>query len=247
MNNTFVTAFIDLHENRSKDKSYNVFITHFLHIIETGLNIVLFISKTFLPLIESHYQLDKKKNLFIIQIEFEELETYQFLKDVKQLPYNRTLYHDTLAFLILMNSKIEFVKRAIDINHFQSENFAWIDFGIAHVLKYPKETLGKLSCLNKIKNDNIIMPGCWPINLSREMIYDMVQWRFCGGFFFSSKKGMLDFYEKSCSFYKNENKKVTWEVNVWQYLEMKGDITPIWYTADHNDTIISNFPFHLSI
>jgi hypothetical protein len=32
---------------------------------------------------------------------------------------------------------------------------------------------------------------------------------------------------------------LVWEVNYWAWLEAEGYISPIWYLADHNDTIIN--------
>lgn len=238
---TFVTAFIDLKEDRSKDKSYDTFISHFLQLAKTNVHLVVFISSTFLPLVMEKLRSSESK-IHFIPIELEELETFKILEGVRELPNNRNEGHDTRNFLLLMNSKVEFVYRAIQKNTFHSETFAWIDFGIAHVFRETEKTMNFLKRLSTVNYNQIMMPGCWP-HVNHDKIYDQVQWRFCGGFFIGPRTDLLSFYEKSKEYYQREVVKLTWEVNVWQHLEAEHSISPMWYAADHNDTIIANISF----
>jgi hypothetical protein len=45
------------------------------------------------------------------------------------------LIKDTHNYMIAINSKIEVVQDAIKHNSFNTNHFAWIDFGIFHVFK----------------------------------------------------------------------------------------------------------------
>jgi hypothetical protein len=40
----------------------------------------------------------------------------------------------------------------------------------------------------------------------------------------------------------NQTRKIVWEVNYWAWLENLGLISPTWYLANHNDTIV-NIPY----
>jgi hypothetical protein len=86
------------------------------------------------------------------------------------------------------------------------------------------------------------MPGCWNFKCENiEALKDSICWRFCGGFFMGDKNSLTSFYHVSISHFEEFLKiseKLVWEVNYWAWLEASGYISPIWYLADHNDTII---------
>jgi hypothetical protein len=141
-----------------------------------------------------------------------------------------------------MNAKIEFVKIAIDMNPFESDHFAWIDFSICHVLKNTESSLKYLHMVSQsaLKTPLLLFPGCWTKGMGAENIHDKVNWRFCGGFFIGDKESLKEFYSlyrESFPRYLNETKKLVWEVNVWHKLEFDG-WKCTWFQADHNDSII---------
>ena len=77
-----------------------------------------------------------------------------------------------------MNSKIEFVRRAMEVG--TTSHYAWIDFSIAHVFRN-SETLLYLGMLGRTQlRKGLWFPGCWT---SPSNGLDHVNWRFCGGFF----------------------------------------------------------------
>ena len=86
------------------------------------------------------------------------------------------------------------------------------------------------------------MPGCWNFKVgNKDVLKESICWRFCGGFFIGDKNSLLSFYDVSISHFEEFlrlTEKLVWEVNYWAWLEASGYISPIWYPADHNDTII---------
>jgi hypothetical protein len=234
--NTFVTAFLDLHEDRSKNKSVDYCFSHFKQLASTGIKLHVFLSKK--------YELPSSENVFVEHIELEDLTTYKETEDLQlDLPNQRSEHKDTKNFMILMNAKIEFVKRAIDSNVFGSTHFAWIDFAINYVFKSP-ETLEYLTMLgnSKFTKPFMAVPGCYPVKGFRaEYIFDSIHWRFCGGFFFGDRDSLVKFSE----IYRNNFRKllesrstITWETNVWTFLELTTDWNPVWKQADHDDSIV---------
>jgi hypothetical protein len=222
----FVTAFLDLHEDRSKDKSPEHCLTLFSKLAATGISIHLFLSKK--------YQSTFPENVTVEYIELEDLTTYKEIADIEYaMPANRTPHHDTNRFMILMNSKIELVHRAIRPEY---TNYAWIDFSIFHVFRDPS-TSDYLKMLgSSLLRNGLFIPGCWYKGAG----FNAVNWRFCGGFFTGDTASIELFH----SFYRRTFQNIvrahglSWEVNVWAYLESKCGWRPIWYKADHNDTII---------
>jgi len=222
---TFVTAFLALHESRPKDRTDETRIQLFKQLNATGVRLHVFISPEFRD------KLPHINNGIVETISVEDLEFYKI--SPQGIPDTRSDVHDTRNFLILMNAKIELVKRAIESGHHSSSHYAWADFNLYHVLQDPQSA----DELRAIENSYLppkcmFFPGCW----GHSVFWDVVNWRFCGGFFLGDRQSLLDFYELYLREYPYLP-KLTWEVNVWAYLETKG-WKPDWYLADHTPSII---------
>lgn len=228
---TFVTAFYKLDERTYCTSSD--YLRLFKPLADSGVNIHLFIQ----PKLYDIYmkEIGVRKNIHITQLEFEELPVYQQLKDVElNLPEYRNIEKDTRDFMILMNSKVEFVKRGIDENLFNSTHFAWIDFGIHKFFK----SISKVSKL-KIQNNELYMPGCWDIN--HPIDFNKIHWRFSGSFFIGHRDLILKFWNVYNDYYITITEMfglLTWETNIWAYFEKQGLLSCNWYYGNHDDSII---------
>jgi hypothetical protein len=145
-----------------------------------------------------------------------------------------------------MNSKIEFIKKTIHVNPFNNEYFCWFDFSLPYIFKDIENSILKLKAYSEcsfIHEPFITMPGCWSFKCGNiEVLKESVCWRFCGGVLMGDKNSLLSFYDVSISHFEDFlrlTKNLVWEVNYWAWLEAEGYISPIWYLADHNDTIIN--------
>jgi len=234
---TFVSAFLDLKEDRSNDKSVDTCFEHFKTLISSNVQLILFTSKIFQDRIN---KLNASPNLKVQYIELEDLDTYKLVKETSELPSNRNSYHDTRNFMILMNAKIEFVKRAMDLNLFATNQYSWIDFSIFHVLRNKNESTEFLKLLgNSQLKEGIYLPGCWSKTVGFSSIYQSVNWRFCGGFFIGTRDSLNELYRLYQEhFAKIIERTLIWEVNLWTILEQSYGWSPKWFKADHNDSII---------
>lgn len=234
---TFVTAFLDLGEDRSKDKSVDTCFLHFSKLVESGISIVAFVSSVYLE------RITPSPNLHVLPLELHELETYkESVREPCALPESRTDYHDTLHFMILMNAKIEFVHRAIEHNPFQSSHFAWIDFSIFHVFRNPHGSRQFLRVLSEsaLSSPCLTFPGCWEKDQGADSLFKGINWRFCGGFFLGDIHSLRDFYTRYRSFFPqclSQTKTMVWEVNMWHAMELDGWSCE-WYRANHDDSIL---------
>lgn len=243
---TFVTALIDLREDRTKDKPIETCFSHFHKLVESGISLCVFASPIFKTELEDLCQNHNNIHL-ITTIELDDLNIYMNIKSntLLTLPNNRTIHHDTYNFMALMNSKVEFVKMAIDLDPFKTTHFAWIDFSIYHVIKNI-ETLQRLHTFghSSLNDKMMIFPACWDKHVSVERIkgvVDQIHWRFCGGFFIGDKMSMLDFYkyyQVHFPRFLEQTRKLVWEVNFWAWLEHETDWNPHSYLADHNDSML---------
>ena len=143
-----------------------------------------------------------------------------------------------------MLSKLEFIKKTIDVNPYNSENFCWFDFSLPYIFKDMNNTLLKIKKISdyQFKDKFIYMPGCWHFKINDiNNLKNNIVWRFCGGFLIGDKHSLMHFYVTSYEFFLDflfKTRTLVWEVNYWAWLEGNNLIKPIWYLADHNDTIV---------
>jgi hypothetical protein len=157
------------------------------------------------------------------------------------LPAQRTPQKDTKEFYALMNTKMEFIQRAME--HTDDETLIWLDYGILKIVKQKERFLQTLREVNDTRFSKLTLPGCW--SYGRTLHVDSIHWRFCGGFFVMPRSLAERFYQHSIcvlrDFCTMPQYKLTWETNVWSVIECcaeRGNID--WYFADHNDTIVLN-------
>jgi hypothetical protein len=221
---TFVTAFIDLQDGSNTYRSPEKRIEFFQQLNATGIRLHVFISP-------EHQHKISVTNGVIETIHLEDLDTYRISPD--GLPDIRTACKDTRNFLILMNSKIELINLAIRSGKHTSTHYAWIDFNIFHILTDQSISQLKMLSVKSYPPKCMYFPGCW----NEQVLWDSINWRFCGGFFLGDIQSLQEMYQLQLSIYPTIP-KLTWEVNVWAYYECNG-WNCHWYIANHDDTILN--------
>jgi hypothetical protein len=229
---TFVSAFLDLSEDRTGLRVRDIHMSYFKYLADSGVNIHLFLNNACRSIYDTfaHYS-----NVYIESIELDALKSFTD----GTLPAIRNMEKDTRNFLILMNAKPEFVYRAIQRNVFEGNSYYWIDFGIFHVIKNPEEAQRYLKDISSTELSTFIIPGCIQYQCNNQY-FNQISWRFCGGVFAGDKDSLVTFYKTITREYDNivRERGLTWEVNLWAYLESEGKIKPVWVHADHNDSIL---------
>ena len=153
------------------------------------------------------------------------------------LPQHRNVEKDTQDFLALMNTKVEMVWRALP--YVQTPHVAWIDAGILKIVKdMPRATKAFQRHPTFPWPNKVLVPGCW--TSAKVDLYQVVSWRFCGGFFVSPTSLLPVFYEKVSRLLNAwiAAGHLAWEVNVWADLETKEPDLFAWWSADHNETML---------
>jgi hypothetical protein len=247
MKTTFVTAYLKVYdEEYDISRTFDNRLKHFMLLLELDINICIFVEP---DLRERFEELQTKyRNLKVLDyIKIEDLELYKIgdnNHELCNLPANRNRDKDTKKYMFLILSKLEFLKKTIDVNPFDSNVFCWLDFSLPYVFKDLNNTLPKIKNIStkKFKDDFIYIPGCWNFKVNDiNYIKNNVVWRFCGGVLIGDKNSLNHFYKVSHDYFLkflNETRTLVWEVNYWAWLESIGLISPTWCLADHNDTII---------
>jgi len=173
------------------------------------------------------------KNVNIIRCSLEETDTYELIQScanpVVQVSDNPS--KNTKDFHIIMNSKTEFMVKAMDIT--DSRILSWVDFGIGHVIKDEKSFL-HLKKLHSLEG-GVHIPGAWNYKTT---INDHPAWRFCGGFYVGDRESLRGMHELSRRVIRELLPIVTWEVNIWSMMESIYGFNFHWYYAGHDDGML---------
>ena len=237
---TFVSSFLHIYDTPYDHRNNEWRIERFKEVAATGIQIALFISPEFISIMENLKNM--YPNLRILRVlSIQQTKIWKLWVDKKnQLPQNRKSEKDTIEYLSLMNSKIEFLADTIRENPFGGDYFAWLDFNITHVFKNIERTVDFIRFLGKcrFKGKFLTIPGCWNKVNDMNQITDKICWRFCGGFFMGHRESILNF-EKLVWEHASTISPI-WEVNLWALVEWKSQLFVEWFSADHNDSMICN-------
>ena len=249
---TFVTAFLDLNkvEKRPNHKNTLFYIEKGIELISHPYSFAVFIDKDSYQLIPEKFK--SMTNITFHIIDFETLPVYQLQLTSQNLnlPLGRNKEKDTYHYLCVNISKTYLVEKAIEIDPYQSTHFAWIDFGILHIINNnspEKECFANsLRTISNYNKNRIRIPGCFDPARLRELsllsFKDYPCWAFCGGFFCGEKNLLCSFSKDVLDVLKNLD-FMTWELNIWAHIynDNKKSESFDWYKADHNISILSNF------
>jgi len=239
MSLTYVTAFLDIYHVTDEEavigRTLADRIRHAKLLLATKIPLVIYCSRRYLTMIQELCA--DRVQTEICVLELEETETYRLLKPLEDRPPSkRSIEKDTFEFMVLMNAKAEFVAQVAQANPFGTNQFAWIDFSIFHVLTNVSRSQRLLEqyCEQTLEK-SLVIPGCWNRG---SVSKDAVHWRFCGGFFLGTLGACLQFYELHKQWLPIAFDGISWEVNYWAHIDEQVPSLITWYKADHNDTIL---------
>jgi len=191
---------------------------------------------------------DKHKNICHVPFDYK-TESWIYrasLPFANKLPDVRNEIKDDFLFLSLINMKIEILEKAINLINDESNeynHFAWIDFNLPHVFKRHADTIDYIYYLleQQFIPKFIAAPGCWNIDAHQHTDFNHVNWRFCGGFLIGDANSIIEMHEMYKNHYveaMTKQNRITWEVNMWAYLEKECGLDILWFEGNHNDSIV---------
>jgi hypothetical protein len=243
MNNTdatFVTAFI---VNVNKTKSLEKYIELGKIYLQTDINKVVFMDETIIH--EFDYLMNKKTH--IIPFKKEDNYLYNYIDKIDKFELNTpSPDKDTLDYMFIMCNKTEWLRNAIELNIYNSNQFIWTDFGIRHVFSQSDEEFrSKMERLNQLKYDQIRIASIW--NLDKFYQYNPyrdISWYFAGGVFGGSSEVLIkfaDLMKDMCIEIIETHGTLMWEVNIWRFIYLNNRELFSPYYCDHNNSIIDHY------
>lgn len=240
---TIVTAFISNANNyRGIDEYINLGIKLLLQPVPT----VCFIEKD----IYFQYFHDKAHNFpqTIFRF-FEKTDNYIYVRKEEMSlfdPITDNPRKDTVEYMCIQCHKTEWVRMAIELDPFHTEQFIWADFGIFHMMTDEDKFRLSLQNMSKKRYHGVRIAHCWDLSIHSEesKLMQIVHWYFAGSIFGGDKGNLLSFaalMKIAVNQIITDKKSLTWEVNIW-YILYKNHITLFLpYVAGHDFTILDNY------
>ena len=141
-NMTIVTGFLDLHINRKPKRPSQIYsyMDSSVYTLSIKQNMIIYVSE---ELVEHVTNVRKKLNLMnktkIINVTINDL----FMKDKSNKVFDNVkkniVPYDNNYLLLLVNTRYNYLLDAINKNYFNTDYFAWIDFGAGHIVSIPQD------------------------------------------------------------------------------------------------------------
>lgn len=174
---------------------------------------------------------------------------------------------DTAAYMLLILAKTEWVADVARLNPWNTTQFAWIDFSIAYVFRDRIRCQSEIRRISRTHTTHLCLPGCmsysepFPPHIAELSVDELLSvcpallqwpcWRFCGGLFVGDADSVIEFDTLCRTQFPTflcKYRRLVWEVNFWAWLESAVPTwRPIWYGADHNDSMLTAFPLDVPV
>jgi len=212
---TIVSAFIS-NINSRKEIDINKYYQNGKLLLKSSVPKIIFLDEVMLNLVGEDYD---KLNTILIKINREDSYLYNYKDLLSKFKLNADKNKDTIDYIFTMCNKTEWMKTAILLNKFNTDNFIWIDFGIRYIFKcsddefvekvnnlhnkiYNKIRIGKIWNIDEIyrysedeftlKDPILLQKYNYPLEPGYIYnIYNTITWAFAGGIIGGHKDKIL--------------------------------------------------------
>jgi hypothetical protein len=239
---TLVSSFYS-NVNKRQDRNFDNYLNYGIFLLKTNIPKIIFTDEYMYEKIQQY----ENENTKIILSKKEDIYLYQYVGLLDNFDIHSTYpLKDTIEYIFIMCNKTEIIRKAIELNYFNTDNFVWVDFGIKHVFRCSDyEFMHNIESLNSKIYDKVRIASIWNLKLNYLFnIYKDVAWYFAGGVFGGNKEYLLEFANKTkevCLDVVENQKTIMWEVNIWYLVYSKYSELFDYYSCDHNDSIIVNY------
>ena len=130
--NTIVSAFVSNVNSRYED-SLKTYYNFGKLLLQSSVPKIIFVDQPMFDLIGENYD---NTTTLIVKINAHDSYLYGYTDQLTNFGvHSANPAKDTLGFIFTMCNKTEWVKQAVHLNHFKTDNFIWVDFGIRYIFK----------------------------------------------------------------------------------------------------------------
>ena len=243
---TIVSGFV-ANINKNNSRSLEKYIEYGKLLINIPNPKVIFIDNESYNSFFKEGDLNKLySNTTFIKINKHDLYLYKFLYKITNFVLNSCYPEkDTLDYFFVQLNKTEWVREAIQMNIYNTEQYMWIDFAIYHMINNEKDfNDGIISMTNKYY-DKLRIASCkyrdYTVNYN---VYEIITWTFAGSVFGGHKDALIQFADlvKNEAIKTIEEKQtIMWEINIWYLVKLKHIELFDFYTCRHDVTILNEY------
>jgi len=239
---TIVSSFYS-NVNKRDDRSFENYLNYGTLLLQANIPKIIFTDEEMYEKIKKY----ENENTKILLSKKEDIYLYNYTDMLTNFDINSTNpLKDTIDYMFVMCNKTEVIRKSIELNYFNTDNFIWLDFGINHMFHCTKdEFIQKIENLKNKKYDKVRIASIWNPNIIYNVdIYKNIAWYFAGGVFGGNKDFLLEFANKTkemCINIIEQKNTIMWEVNIWYLVYLKNCELFDYYTCDHNSSIIDNY------
>lgn len=253
---TIVTGFIS---NVNSSRSLENYISFGNKLINVKMNKIIFIDE---EIYEKYYINETFENTCFVKVKKEDLFLYKYKDHLHNFSIiSNNLTKDTMDYMLVMCNKTDWIKKAIELNVYNTEQFVWVDFGIYHIFNNNDELFtSSLEHLRNLSYEKVRIASNWNLDTNLdyyskfmgwdtnipigEARFKYVIWYFLGGVFGGGKESLIKFSnlmeDITINFIK-EKGTICWEVNMWYLVYQQNKEIFLPYYADHNSSILLNY------
>jgi hypothetical protein len=245
MTTTIVSAFINLLHAERYDKNIDKYFQLGTLLLKSNIPKIIFVDEIMYEKIKDYENITTK----IILIDKTQYYLYPYINHEHLTNFSLNsdnITKDTMQYMFTMCNKTEWIREAININYFNSEQFIWADFGIRHVFNCDDNIfISTLESLYDKKSDKVRIAAIWNLEcVFNKNVYQEILWYFAGGVFGGDKEKLLlfaDLMKEKCLQIINEKTTIMWEVNIWYLIYLENKELFDYYYCDHNESIVLNY------
>ena len=232
MDPVLVSAYV-FTENHYQNLDF--YIQNGVKMLSIQMNKIVFIDNRVIRYFETY----KNAQTHIIPFSYEDNYLAKYLPKLQEVT-NGNPEKDTNLFYSIMCNKTEWIRKAIQLDIYDSNYFTWFDFGMYKIFNENLTIYSLKKCY-----DSVRIASIWDLNQHHNVnIHKQVCWYFAGGIFGGNKQSLIQFADimkhETLRYIQSHNALV-WEVNIWYtiYKQYPGLFSP--YTCNHNNSIVNNF------
>jgi len=190
----------------------------------------------------------------IIPYKWSDIYLYKYKENLKNIIFKENPAKNTVEYMMVQCNKTEWVRKAIQINKYDSDQYMWIDFGIYQIvdrLNISEETKYKrfnhyMTQIQSSKYNLVRIPYIYKDAIHTcPNIYENICWTFAGSLFGGNKEKLIifaDLMKSYCMCLIKMKNWLMWEINIWaiiytdhpQYFDL--------YYGNHDTSMLENYP-----
>jgi hypothetical protein len=236
---TIVSAFMS---NTNSYRELDKYVEYGKKLLTIDTSKVIFLEK---PIYDQYFSNNIFPETHFVFVEKSDNYLYEQIENITQINIEtKNPGKDTLEYMFVQCNKTEWVKQAIELDPFNTEQFVWVDFGIYHMInsEYFAEYVYKMT---QQKYDKIRIAGCWDLNAFYHNRYHTnVLWYFAGSVFGGDKNSLYkfaDLMKTRCLIFIAQHQSLIWEVNLWYFIYNEPKELFDVYNCGHDKRIIDNY------